>query len=186
MNNDFFKSKLKPLLNYIGFFGAILSSIAYIILIFTLIRGFQFQLIKQVVTFAIINAIVGIIICNFLRVQGVQFGKMENKEIVKKYYNTDTKDKKPHSMVYFWIKHILLDFLFKGISVTILTTGLIYIVIVGNQDYNMLWLALVNLIMFICFGFLAMNSAYEYFNNSFIPYMNEKIKERENNNDKIQ
>lgn len=182
--NDFFKSKLKPLLNYIGFFGATLSSIAYIIVIFVLIRGFQYQQIKQVITFAVINAIVGIIICNFLRIQGVQFGKMENKEIVEKYYNTNTKDKKPHSMVYFWIKHIALDFLIKGLSVIILTTGLIYIVIVGSKDYNMLLLALVNLIMFICFGFLALNSAYEYFNNSFIPYMNEKIKEQ-NNNDKI-
>lgn len=181
--NDFFKSKLKPLLNYIGSIGAVLSSIAYIILIFVLIRGFQFQQVKQALIFSCVNAIVGIIICNFLRIQGVQFGKMENKDIVERYYNTNTKDKKPHSMTYFWVKHIILDVLIKGLSIVILTTGLIYIVIVGSKDYNMLLLAIVNLIMFICFGFLAMNGAYEYFNNSFVPYMNNKLKE--NNNDKI-
>ena len=31
--------------------------------------------------------------------------------------------------------------------------------------------------MFICFGFLALVNAYEFFNNKFIPYMEEKISE---------
>ena len=31
--------------------------------------------------------------------------------------------------------------------------------------------------MFICFGFLSLVSAYEFFNNKFIPYMEEKISE---------
>ena len=31
--------------------------------------------------------------------------------------------------------------------------------------------------MFICFGFLALVNAYEFFNNKFIPYMKEKIDE---------
>ena len=47
----------------------------------------------------------------------------------------------------------------------------------GSNDWNLLLLAMVNLIMFICFGFLALVNAYEFFNNKFIPYMKEKIDE---------
>lgn len=155
------------------------------IIMFVLVIGFEKELVGTTIVYAIVNAILGIIICNFLRVQGVQFGKLENQELVKKYYSTKTKDKKPRSMTYFWIKHIIQDIFIKGLGVIIFTVGTVFIVIVGSNDYNLILLAVTNLIMFICFGILALNSAYEYFNNSFVPYMNEKLKESLDN-DKIQ
>ena len=179
MKREAFENKVKPILTYVGAIGAILTSCAYIILMIVLIKGFHYEQTKQAVLFAIVNAIVGLIIANFLKYQGLTFAKElpENEEIVKKYYSTKTKDKKPHSLQYFWITSIIEDIIAKGFTVTFSTAGLIYIVIVGSNDWNLMLLALVNLILFICFGLIALNKGYDYYNNTYVNYMKEKIDE---------
>ena len=62
--------------------------------------------------------------------------------------------------------------------IAITTAGLIYIVVQGCNDYNLLLLAAVNLVMFICFGLLALNNAYEFYNNRHVPYMIDKINKK--------
>lgn len=171
--------RIKPVLSYVGFIGATLSSLAYLIIVFVLIKGFQYQQTTQTVVFAGVNAVVGLVICNFLRLQGQSFGQMENKQLIDEYYSTKTKDKKPHSMKFFWVKSIITDLFTKALTIIILTTGLIYIVIVGSNDYSKLWLAITNLIMFICFGLVAMAKAYDYYSNVYTQYMKEQIKNRE-------
>ena len=179
MNKNLFETKIKPVLSYVGAIGAGLMCIAYVIVVFVLIRGFQATVIFNTLLFATVNAIVGFIIMQFLKVQGVSFAKLipENDKLIKEYYNTKTKDKKPHSMQFYWTISIIKDIFTKCLSVAITSAGLIYIVIQGSNDWNLLLLAIVNLIMFICFGFLALVNAYEFFNNKFIPYMEEKISE---------
>ena len=179
MNKNTFETKIKPVLSYVGAIGAGLMCIAYIIVVFVLIRGFQATVIFNTLLFAAVNAIVGFIIMQFLKVQGISFAKLipENDEIIKEYYSTRTKDKKPHSMQFYWATSVAKDIFTKCLSVAITSAGLIYIVIQGSNDWNLLLLAIVNLIMFICFGFLALVNAYEFFNNKFIPYMEEKIDE---------
>lgn len=179
MNKNTFETKIKPVLSYVGAIGAGLMCIAYIIVVFVLIRGFQATVIFNTLLFAAVNAIVGFIIMQFLKVQGISFAKLipENDEIIKEYYSTRTKDKKPHSMQFYWAISVTKDIFTKCLSVAITSAGLIYIVIQGSNDWNLLLLAIVNLIMFICFGFLALVNAYEFFNNKFIPYMKEKIDE---------
>lgn len=71
--------KIKPVLNYVGFIGATLSSIAYVIIVFVLIKGFQYQQTTQTIVFAAVNALVGLVICNFLRVQGVSLERWNTK-----------------------------------------------------------------------------------------------------------
>ena len=70
----------------------------------------------------------------------------------------------------------------KGITVVATTFGLIYIVIVGSNDWSLMFLAVVNLILFICFGLLALNGAYDYYNNTYVNYMKEKIDETKTQN----
>ena len=67
----------------------------------------------------------------------------------------------------------------KGISIIVTTLGAVYIVIQGSQDYTLLLLAVVNLIMFICFGLLSLVNAYDFYNEQHIPYILGKIKEAE-------
>ena len=177
---SFFEKRIQPILQYVGVIGAILMSIMYIIIVVILIIGFKAQSIQNTIVFAIINAIVGLMIMQFLKIQGISFAKNlpENIEIVKQYYNTKTKDKKIQSIKYYWISSLINDFISKGLSVAFTTAGIIYIVIVGSNDYTLLLLALVNLILFICFGLLALNNAYEFYNNKHVPYMQEMIKNK--------
>ena len=179
MNKNTFETKIKPVLSYVGAIGAGLMCIAYVIVVFVLIRGFQATVIFNTLLFATVNAIVGFVIMQFLKVQGISFAKLipENDDIIKEYYSTKTKDKKPRSLQFYWTTSVIKDIFTKCISVAITSAGLIYIVIQGSNDWNLLLLAIVNLIMFICFGFLSLVNAYEFFNNKFIPYMKEKIDE---------
>lgn len=180
MNNSLFEKKIKPVLQYIGVIGASLMSIMYIVVVFILIIGFKAQSLQNTVIFAIVNALVGLIIMQFLKIQGISFAKSlpENEKIINEYYNTKTKDKKIHSIKYYWGMSLIKDIIGKGASIMLTTTGLIYIVVVGSNDYNLLLLALVNLVLFICFGLLALNNAYEFYNNRHIPYMQEMIKNK--------
>ena len=176
-NKTFLERSILPVLNYIGIIGAVIMAIAYIIIVFVLINGFKAEALLQTTVFACVNAAVGFIIMQFLKYQGVSFAKMkpENKEIIEKYYKTKTKDKKLHSIKYFWVTTVIKDILVKCLTLGATTIGIIYIVIQGSNDYNLLLLALVNLLMFVCFGFISLNNAYEFFNNNHVPYMTEQL-----------
>ena len=176
-NRTTFEEKILPVLNYVGIIGASIMVIAYIISVLVLIRGFKVEALLQTTVFACVNAATGFIIMQFLKIQGESFAKMlpENKEIMEKYYKTKTKDKKIHSMTYFWVTTVLKDLLVKCITLGITTIGLVYIVIVGSNDYNLLLLAVVNLLMFVCFGFISLVKAYDFFNQRHVPYMVEML-----------
>lgn len=172
-----FETKIKPALNYVGMIGAIIMAIAYIIIVLVLIWGFKVEELLQTTVFACVNAAVGFVIMQFLKVQGVSFAKMipENKEIIDKYYQTKTKDKKLRSINYFWTTTVIKDIVIKCATLAATTVGLIYIVIAGSNDYNLLLLAVVNLLMFICFGFLSLVNAYDFFNQRHVPYMVDQL-----------
>lgn len=181
MNQTFFEKKIKPTLHYVGIIGASAMSLAYIILMIILVIGFKVSTeLKQSIIFAVINAIVGFVIMQFLKIQGIDFAKQkeENQAVLKEWNKKQPKKKKTHSLSFFWLKSVTLDLVVKAISVAFMTSAIIYIVIEGSNDYNMLLMSLVNLIMFICFGFLSLVRAYDFFNDSYIPYIEEKINER--------
>ncbi len=182
-----FEEKIKPVLGYVGLIGAIIMAIAYIVIVMVLIRGFKAEALLQTTVFACVNAGVGFIIMQFLKIQGSSFAKMlpENKEIIEKYYKTKTKDKKLHSMTYFWVTTTVKDVIIKCLTLGATTIGLVYIVIVGSNDYNLLLLAIVNLLMFICFGFLSLVNAYDFFNQRHVPYMIDQLEKAKINEETI-
>lgn len=181
MTHKFFEERIKPLLIYIGTFGAIFMSIAYIILMFVLVFGFNVQKdLKNSIIFAVINAVVGFVIMMFLKIQGIDFAKElpENVKILDEYNGLRPKKIRTHSLTFFWVKSTIIDVIVKVITVAFTTAGIIYIVVEGSNDYNMLLLSAVNLIMFLCFGFLSLVRAYDFFNECHIPYIKEKIETR--------
>lgn len=103
MNKNLFEEKIQPALKYIGTIGAGICALAYILIVLVMINGFEYHQTKGAIVFAVVNAVVGIIIMQFLKVQGIAFaeGDPENAAIVKQYFGTKTKDKKAHSLVYF-------------------------------------------------------------------------------------
>lgn len=177
MDKEIFEKKIKPILTYIGLIGAILTSVAYMVLVVVLIKGFHYQQTTQTLVFAVANAAVGLIVASFLKYQGTSFAKNlpENQKVINDYYAGKSKEKKNHSLKFYWVTSTIQDVLFKGVTVAGSTLGLIYIVIVGSNDWSMMGIAVVNLILFICFGLLALNQAYEYYNNIYVNYMKEHI-----------
>lgn len=172
-----FEEKILPILSYIGAIGALIMCIAYIIMVFVLINGFKAEKVLQTTVFAVVNAVVGFVIMQFLKYQGVSFAEMipENEKILKDYYSSKTKDKKTHSMKYFWVTSVIKDILVKCGFLAITTIGVVYIIIQGSHDYNLLLLAVFNLFMFICFGLLSLVKSFKYFCNTYIPYIREQL-----------
>lgn len=177
---DLFEKKIKPILTYVGAIGSLLASIAYIVTIIILIIGFKASKnLGESLIFAVVSAAVGVVIMQLLKIQGIAFAKQlpENQNILKLYNNTLTKDKKPHSIVYYWVTTVIKDILIKAIIMMITTSAVIYVVYQGSQDWNMFLLAIVNLVMFICFGLLSLTSAYDFYNDRHIPYLKLRIAE---------
>lgn len=182
MTQSFFEKRIKPILLYVGAIGAVAMSIGYIILMFVLVLGFNEQAnMTQAIVFAVVNAVVGFLIMQFLKIQGIDFAKQlpNNIKVLNDYNHKKPKKKTTHSLKFFWIKTISTDILIKASMLCITTAGIIYIVVEGSNDYNMLLLSIVNLIMFACFGLLSLVKAYDFFNESYIPYLEEKIDEEE-------
>ena len=173
-----FEKYIMPILKYIGTIGAVLMCIAYIVIVVILVEGFEQHELKGDLIFALVNAGVGLIIMQFLKIQGISFAKNleENKPVIEEYYNSKTKDKKLRSIKYYWTTSLIKDVVVKAIMVALFTFGIMYIVIQGCHDYMLLLLAAVNLILFICFGLLSLNQAYEFYNFRHIPYLKEQIK----------
>ena len=182
------EKKILPVLNYVGIIGACIMVVAYIIAVFVLIRGFQAEALLQTTIFGCVNAATGFVIMQFLKIQGVSFAKMlpENEELIKRYYQTKTKDKKVHSITYFWTTSVIKDIIVKCLTLAGTTIGLIYIVIQGSNDYNLLFLAIVNLLMFVCFGFISLVNAYDFYNNNHVPYMKEQLAKAEQQEPKLE
>ena len=183
-NRDFFEKKIKPLLLYIGTIGAALMCIAYVLVVMVLIFGFKVKNIEQSILFAIVNAVVGFVVMQFLKIQGVDFAKAlpENQKVLN-HFNAKKPKKHYHTIWFYWFKSITSDLLIKCLTIGVTTCGLIYLVIEGSRDYNLLLLAAVNLIMFICFGLVSLSNAYDYYNDNHIPYLKDKIKMEENKTD---
>lgn len=176
----FFETKIKPLLLYVGTIGAILMGVAYFLVVLVLVFGFEVKSPVQSIVFAVINAVVGLIIMQFLKVQGIAFAKElpENKDVLNKFFVKREK-KKSYDISHFWITSVIQDILGKGLGIAIASAGLIYIVIEGSQDYNLILLAFVNLIMFVCFGFISLTKSYDFYNENYIPYIKEQLELRE-------
>lgn len=187
ISGTLFEKKIKPILLYVGTIGAILMAVAYIILMLILILGFQVRAnFIETIVFSVITAAMGFIIMQFLKVQGIDFAKNlpNNVETLKKYNQKKPKKKHYHSLTAYWITTICIDIITKVATVAIATAGIIYIVYAGSQNYTLLLLAGVNLIMFACFGLISLVSAYDFFNDSYIPYIIETGEKYERENQK--
>ena len=105
----FFEEKVLPILNYVGAIGAAIMSVAYVILVFVFIFGFKAEKTLTTTIFACVNAGVGFVIMQFLKYQGISFAELipENKEILDLYYSSKTKNKKNHSLYFYWITSII-------------------------------------------------------------------------------
>lgn len=177
-----FEKTIKPILQYVGSIGAALTAVAYIAIVLIMVFGFQVsQSLGQSIVFAVVNAVIGLIIMFFLKIQGVDFAKNlpANQTILRKFNKLRAKEKKAHSMLYFWITSTIKDIVVKALCIMFTTLGVIYIVVQASNNYTLLLLAVVNLIMFVCFGLMSLVKAYDFFNEENIPYLEDRLNEQE-------
>lgn len=181
MTETIFDKKIKPMFTYVGSIGAVFAAIAYIIIVVIMVFGVAVsQTPFQTFIFAIINATIGLIIMQFLKIQGMDLAKRleQNVPVLTEWNATRAKDKKLHGLRWFWFTTLTKDVIIKCITLASTTFGIIYIVVSASQDYTLLLLALFNLIMFACFGLLSLVNAYDFFNDEYIPFLKEKINEK--------
>ena len=173
---------LLKLLNNIGIVGSILAAIADIIFVIIFVVGIKMEVAQSaVIVFAVVNALVGILISTLLRYQGQKYAELENEELCRKFYEKKTKERKRHISMTMWqILNTLKDFVIKGCTTVFSIWGVVYISIEGSKNPIQILITLVTLILFACFGLINMNSSYYRFYNEQVPYMELKIKEKEN------
>lgn len=170
-----------PLMRNIGFIGSAIMSIAYIATITVLVVGFETNIqLWNSVLFASVSALVGLVIMQMLKLQGITFARElpENKEILKEYYGSRIKDKKFHNIQHYWKKSVIQDILIRAISIGLFSIGIVYISIQGSGDYGLLLLGFVNLLMFASFGLLSLASAYDHYNEQHINYIRQQLAEQ--------
>lgn len=173
---------LLKLLNNIGIVGAVLAAVADIVFVIIMVVGVDIKAnLTSVILFAVINALVGILINFLLRYQGKKYAETENDELCKKFYNKKIKEKRYISMGTWMTLHTIKDFIIKGCTTAFSIFGIVYISIQGSKNPIQILMTFATLILFACFGLMSMNSAYVRFYNIQVPYMKLQIEAREQN-----
>lgn len=179
--------KIRESLKYIASVGALLTIIAYISLVVVLIVGFEkkFQF-ESTLLFSTINAIFGLIVMLLLREQGITFAKSNenNKKIMEDYHeaiNKKKKQKKLRTIKSYRLIKALIDLITKSITVLIMSFFVVYIIIEGQNDWSLMLLAVVNILMFVSFGLLSLEKAYNFYNEEHIAAIKE-LTQRANKN----
>lgn len=178
---------LLKILNNIGIIGAILAAIADIIFVIIFVIGITIDVKpKAIIIFSIINALIGVLINILLRYQGQKYAEIENKELCEKFYEKKVKQNKRFVSMSVWqLLQCIKDIIVKGGTTSFSIFGLVYLSIEGSKNPIQILITLVTLILFICFGLVNMNSSYNRFYNIQKPYMELKIKEKEENENVI-
>lgn len=167
-------------LNNIGIIGAILACIVDLICVIIFVVGIEINTNPTSnIFFAVINSLIGILINILLRFQGQKYAEIENEELCKKYYEKRINSNKKHLSMFSWqIIKTIQDIILKGGIVSFSIFGIIYISIEGSKNPIQILITIATLILFLCFGFMNMNSSYCRFYNVQIPIMKKEIKEK--------
>ena len=167
--------KLKNLLIYTGAVGSLISAIAYLVVTYVIVVGFDSTVDQEKqILFAALGALVGLMITFTLRTQGITFAQKETSSqiVMDEYYlliNKKKTLKQLHTIKYFVIVSTIKDIITKGISIGISTWFIMYIFMEGNGDFSLFALTISNILMFAGFGLVALSKAYDKYMDEHIP-----------------
>ena len=172
-----FEKKLRPLFTFVGTICAILLAIVYFVGAIVLINGLDTPLgTQQLIMYAIYNGIMTFLIVFALGVQGNDFAKDKNKEIIQELNELrPKKEKKIHTMTFYWCVEIPKKIAFKTGWAWFSTLAVTTIFVDGNGDMSLLLLVAMNAIMSFGTGLLFLTKTYDYYNNNQVAVMKRKI-----------
>lgn len=169
---------LLSVLNNVGWIGAILAAIADVIFVIITIVGIDLEMGPiGVILYSTVNACIGVLISVLLRYQGKHYAELENECLVEQYFHKEVKERKHMSMGKWMVCQSIKDILIKGGITAFMLFGTTYIVIVGTHNPIQILITLFTLVLFACFGLVAMNSAYCRYYNVQVPIMEKYIEE---------
>jgi hypothetical protein len=174
--------KIKNFLLYTGIIGSAISGIAYLIMTYVIVVGFVTAVDQnKQILFAILGALVGLVITSLLRGQGINFARKEDESqtIMKEYHELINKKKtikQMHTIKHFVIVSTIKDVITKGITIGISTWFILFIFMEGNGDFSLFVLAISNLLMFTGFGLVALSKGYDKYIEEHIPVIKQIIK----------
>lgn len=176
---------LLKLLNNIGVVGAILASLADIIFVIIAVVGINIHAEPfGIALFSTVNACIGVLISVLLRYQGQKYAEAENEGLCREYSHKAVKERKHLSMGAWMALKSLQDVAVKGFTTAFCLFGVTYITVQGSKNPIQILITLATLLLFACFGLIAMNSAYTRFYNIQIPIMQQHIAEHQTGTDK--
>ena len=183
-NKKEFYEKIKNALTYTGVILAVVAAIAYLILVYVIIYGFSVDYSQdQLIGFIALGAVVGILMNIAMRIQGIDFAKLTPvakktlKELTDSIGKSDEVKMRP--MWVMFTNSIIKDIVIKGgvIGFSLYYTIDISYSGLGEEKYFLL--ALANIVLYFGLGLISMSKAYDYYLESHIPYMKQKIKRLE-------
>lgn len=172
--------KIENVLLYTGFIITILASVAYLIVLYIIIAGFEAHISNaNLLIFLGLGAITGVMISLSLRLQGIAFAKntppaMAVLEQYQRLIGNDVETK----LMPLWLFHlinIIQDIFVKGLTIVLTLYFSISIIIEGLGDFKYFYLGIVNVILYIGLGILSMTKAYNHYVENEIPLLRQKI-----------
>lgn len=180
--------KIINILNWVGAIGAVITAVAYIIFIIVLIVGIEAKMEQdQLLLVSAVGAVSGLAITFMLRGQGVVLAanEEESKIIMDEYYrvlNKNRPTKKLHTIKWHIMISSIKDVLIKGVTLAATTYYSVVIFMEGNGDFSLIGLAIVNVLMFLSFGILALSKAYKHYLNEHLSAVQEITKRLKESN----
>jgi hypothetical protein len=179
--------KIKNFLLYTGIIGSIISAISYLIMTWVIVVGFTTAVDQdKQILFAVLGALVGLVITSLLRGQGINFARKEDEsqKIMAEYHlliNKKKTIKQMHTIKYYVIMSTIQDIFTKALTIGISTWFILFIFMEGNGDFSLFLLAISNLFMFAGFGLVALSKSYDKYIEEHIPVIKQiiiKLKEK--------
>ena len=176
-SNPKFTQKLKEQLVFFGFWSAIISGVAYLLITIVLIVGISSDTeIEQQITFSVLGVIIGLLINFQLGTQGIVLAQKEpESQIAMKAYRTTlnkTKSiKQLHSITYYLVLLTIFDVMIKGSTVGFATYYSFKIATIGNGNWILILFAIANLGMFTGFGLRRLAKLYDKYIDEHVPTM---------------
>lgn len=179
-----FYEKIKNALTYTGVILAAVAAIAYLILVYLIIYGFSVDYSQdQLIGFIALSNVVGILMNIAMRIQGIDFAKVTPtaktvlKDLTDELGRSDKIKMRP--MWIMFLTTILKDIIIKGGAIGFTLYYTIDISYSGLGEEKYFYLAIANIILYFGLGLISMSKAYDYYLESHIPYMKQKIKKLE-------
>lgn len=171
--------KIEKILLYVGSVGAVISALAYLIIMVTLVIGIEVKMEQsQLLIVSIAGGLAGLMITAMLRAQGIALAANteEAKKVMKEYHeviNKTKKEKTLRTIKFHVVKETITDIGTKVLTVATSTYFMATIFMEGSGDFSLIGLALSNILMFISFGILALRKAHMYYSENHLAAIRE-------------